>query len=71
MTGGLDELCRAGAKLLTSVAMAIDGYTELQKRRFDYYASQQIPTEQPAAPFEQYQPGYFEKIAESQLRKGR
>lgn len=66
MSDGSDELWRAGATLLTSVAKALDSYTELQKRRFEY-ASQQTPQEQ--KPFDEFQPGYFEKIAASQLRK--
>lgn len=59
MSDGLDQLCAAGAKLLNSVATALDSYTELQKRRFDY-ALQQVPQEQKSG-IEQFQPGYFEE----------
>jgi hypothetical protein len=71
MTPGLDELCRAGAKLLTSVATAIDSYTSLQERRFEHVVklSQQEP-EKTEVPFEQFQPGHFEEQYRSQLRRG-
>jgi hypothetical protein len=59
MSDGPDELYRAAAKLLTSVATALDSYTELQKRRFEY-ASQPTP-QKPEPAFDQFQPGYFEK----------
>jgi hypothetical protein len=58
MSDGLDELCKAGARLLTSLAAALDEYTELQKRRFEY-VSQQVPSD-PEPAFEEFQPGYFE-----------
>lgn len=67
MSDGLDELCRAGAQLLKSVATALDSYTELQKRRLDY-ALQQPPAQEKAG-IEQFQPGYFEDRYSGQLRK--
>ncbi len=67
MSEGLDELCRAGATLLNSVAKALDSHTELQKRRLDYALQQTTPAQD--KPFDEFQPGYFEKQLTERQRK--
>ena len=57
-----DKLFEALARLINAGADALQSYTKLQEKKAEYFdnAAQQFK-EPEERPFEQYEPGYFEK----------
>lgn len=67
MNEGQDQLFAALARLVNAAAQALESYSKLQERRFEYATSQK-PAET-EKPFEEYQPGYFENRFRTQGRE--
>lgn len=62
-----DELLSALAGLINAGSEALRSYTKLQEKKAEYFenAAQQFK-EPDDKPFEQYEPGYFEKKRQGQ-----
>jgi hypothetical protein len=63
MTDGTEQALAALARLIDAGAKALESYVKLQEKRQEYFenAAKQLPTEKPEPPFEQFEPGYFER----------
>jgi hypothetical protein len=58
MSESQDQLFAALARLINAGATAIESYSKLQEKKFEYVSNQK--PDEPEKPFEQYEPGYFE-----------